>query len=95
VAVGVRLHDGNDLRRARGGAGLRATRPPLRHELTDRVKVGLQRVGSYWGHPLARLRRFAAEQQEVTWCCVQFGVEEAGRSGSRRPSRHWCFVPVH
>ena len=47
------------------------------------------------GHPLARLRRFAAEQQEVTWCCVQFGVKEAGRSGSRRPSRHWCFVPVH
>ena len=44
---------------------------------------------------LARLRRFAAEQQEVTWCCVQFGVKEAGRSGSRRPSRHWCFVPVH
>jgi hypothetical protein len=24
--------------------------------------------------PLARLRRFAAEQQEVTWCRVWFGV---------------------
>jgi hypothetical protein len=39
------------------------------------------------GRPLARLRRFAAEQQEVTWCCVQFGVEGAGRSGSGREKR--------
>jgi hypothetical protein len=47
------------------------------------------------GHPLARLRRCAAEQQEVTWRRVRFGVKGARRSGSRKPSRHWCFVPVH
>ena len=29
---------------------------------------------SKWGHPLAKLRRFAAEQQEVTWYQVRFGV---------------------
>ena len=47
------------------------------------------------GRPLARLRCFAAEQQEVTWWEVRFGVKEARRSGSTKPSRHWCFVPVH
>lgn len=47
------------------------------------------------GSPIRRLRRFAAEQQEVTWWEVRFGVKGARRSGSRKPSRHWCFVPVH
>jgi len=66
--------------------------------IPEQLRLGLEQLRLSTqpeGHPLARLRRFAAEQQEVTWCCVQFGVEEAGRSGSRRPSRHWCFVPVH
>ena len=47
------------------------------------------------GRPLARLRCFAAEQQEVTWCRLRFGVKAARRSGSRKPSLYWCFMPVH
>jgi hypothetical protein len=52
--------------------------------------------GELPGRPLARLRRFAAEQQEVTWCGVRFcskrgetqWVEETG------PSLVLCARPL-
>ena len=43
--------------------------------------------------PLARLRCFAAEQQEVTWCGGLFEVKGVRRGGSRKPSLHWCLCP--
>jgi hypothetical protein len=50
---------------------------------TDRGATGrAAREGIGWspGRPLARLRRFAAEQQEVTLCHVRFGIKGGRRS---------------
>jgi hypothetical protein len=80
----VQAYQATPLRLGQGATGrAAATGEPV--EIADLFQV----------QELARLRRFAAEQQEVTWCGVRFGVKGARRSGSRKPSRHWCLVPVH